>query len=114
PVAGHSAIASSIHRDFPTVSTHFTLTLHDALPIYGDPARGPGAGRRLVPPGGIPEARNRRSFRDAPHELRGARVRDPVEIHAAQDRKSTRLNSSHVEISYAVFCLKKKNSTKEQ
>src|SRR5690349_22954339 len=28
---------------------------------------------------------------------------------ASQDRKSTRLNSSHVEISYAVFCLKKKN-----
>src|SRR5690349_23948290 len=30
---------------------------------------------------------------------------------AAQDRKSTRLNSSHVEISYAVFCLKKKKNT---
>src|SRR5690625_5621950 len=30
---------------------------------------------------------------------------------AAQDRKSTRLNSSHVAISYAVFCLKKKKST---
>src|SRR5438874_8564262 len=29
--------------------------------------------------------------------------------YANQDRKSTRLNSSHVEISYAVFCLKKKN-----
>src|SRR6266496_512916 len=29
--------------------------------------------------------------------------------HGRQDRKSTRLNSSHVEISYAVFCLKKKN-----
>src|SRR5690349_23126778 len=29
-----------------------------------------------------------------------------------RDRKSTRLNSSHVEISYAVFCLKKKNKTK--
>src|SRR5438874_10421328 len=29
-----------------------------------------------------------------------------------QDRKSTRLNSSHVEISYAVFCLKKNNNTK--
>src|SRR5690625_6643886 len=28
------------------------------------------------------------------------------EIHAAEDRKSTRLNSSHVAISYAVFCLK--------
>src|SRR5690349_24248691 len=32
---------------------------------------------------------------------------DPVRDHVA-DRKSTRLNSSHVEISYAVFCLKKK------
>src|SRR5690349_22243139 len=31
-----------------------------------------------------------------------------------QDRKSTRLNSSHVEISYAVFCLKKKKSKKEE
>src|SRR5690625_6087130 len=31
---------------------------------------------------------------------------------AAQDRKSTRLNSSHVAISYAVFCLKKKKNTK--
>src|SRR5690349_23116066 len=30
------------------------------------------------------------------------------------DRKSTRLNSSHVEISYAVFCLKKKKNTKHQ
>src|SRR5690625_6351495 len=29
-------------------------------------------------------------------------------LHARQDRKSTRLNSSHVAISYAVFCLKKK------
>src|SRR3989442_8509628 len=31
--------------------------------------------------------------------------------HAARDRKSTRLNSSHVRISYAVFCLKKKKKT---
>src|SRR5690606_40376434 len=31
----------------------------------------------------------------------------------ASDRKSTRLNSSHVKISYAVFCLKKKKKTKE-
>src|SRR5438874_4066303 len=30
-------------------------------------------------------------------------------VQAGRDRKSTRLNSSHVEISYAVFCLKKKN-----
>src|SRR5207302_2518187 len=38
---------------------------------------------------------------------------DPAEftqsLHKSGDRKSTRLNSSHVKISYAVFCLKKKN-----
>src|SRR5690606_40391978 len=34
---------------------------------------------------------------------------DFVWVGAAEDRKSTRLNSSHVKISYAVFCLKKKN-----
>src|SRR5690554_4486600 len=32
---------------------------------------------------------------------------DPWEVHLLKDRKSTRLNSSHVRISYAVFCLKK-------
>src|SRR3712207_8916471 len=37
----------------------------------------------------------------------GARARDP-ERRASRDRKSTRLNSSHANISYAVFCLKKK------
>src|SRR5437899_3808027 len=34
-----------------------------------------------------------------------------IEVHQEADRKSTRLNSSHLGISYAVFCLKKKNST---
>src|SRR5204862_3919168 len=34
--------------------------------------------------------------------------REPLALRGAEDRKSTRLNSSHVEISYAVFCLKKK------
>src|SRR5437773_12544040 len=37
-------------------------------------------------------------------------MKHPCEIlRAARDRKSTRLNSSHITISYAVFCLKKKN-----
>src|SRR5690349_23953394 len=55
----------------------------------------------------------RNGERDVAH-LRGALfVRDP-ELRTTprakpSDRKSTRLNSSHVEISYAVFCLKKKN-----
>src|SRR3712207_7554749 len=38
------------------------------------------------------------------HDLGGAEQRDQ---HAPADRKSTRLNSSHANISYAVFCLKK-------
>src|SRR5690349_22644824 len=37
--------------------------------------------------------------------------RAPATLPWLQDRKSTRLNSSHVEISYAVFCLKKKKKT---
>src|SRR2546430_7680266 len=66
----------------------YTLSLHDALPISGDPPRGGGA-------------LSRRPAR--PRASRQAR---------AQDRKSTRLNSSHSQISYAVFCLKKKKIAK--
>src|SRR5690349_22662505 len=40
--------------------------------------------------------------------------RDRMFIRVEQDRKSTRLNSSHVEISYAVFCLKKKKKEQER
>src|SRR5438874_10692782 len=49
---------------------------------------------------------------DAEHVMAAREQRRPVDrrcSRAAIDRKSTRLNSSHVEISYAVFCLKKKN-----
>src|SRR5690348_18095960 len=53
------------------------------------------------------------------HQRLRARLRDVADHHAVQlggpapvgDRKSTRLNSSHPSISYAVFCLKKKNQT---
>src|SRR5438874_7175091 len=41
---------------------------------------------------------------------RTSRARDLGSRSTVTDRKSTRLNSSHVEISYAVFCLKKKNT----
>src|SRR5690349_24827574 len=46
--------------------------------------------------------------RNQPWMWREARLRDPDGNIIFLDRKSTRLNSSHVEISYAVFCLKKK------
>src|SRR5437868_11852288 len=65
----------------------YTLSLHDALPICRSVWR-----REL--------ARRRRRRRHR------ARIPCP-------DRKSTRLNSSHVSISYAVFCLKKKKKTKQ-
>src|SRR3712207_8007085 len=48
--------------------------------------------------------RQRRGARESPHVRRDARRHLP-------DRKSTRLNSSHANISYAVFCLKKKKKT---
>src|SRR3712207_7137784 len=38
------------------------------------------------------------------------RIREKIEINPKEDRKSTRLNSSHANISYAVFCLKKKKT----
>src|SRR3712207_8423586 len=41
---------------------------------------------------------------------RPQRHRLPVAVGQGEDRKSTRLNSSHANISYAVFCLKKKNN----
>src|SRR5438874_7471873 len=49
-------------------------------------------------------------FADAQHflDLRLRLQHEVLRAAAAEDRKSTRLNSSHVEISYAVFCLKKK------
>src|SRR3712207_6989730 len=43
------------------------------------------------------------------HELARPGVAQPLDVGHGQDRKSTRLNSSHANISYAVFCLKKKN-----
>src|SRR5690348_17992000 len=41
-------------------------------------------------------------------------LEQPAERQQLQDRKSTRLNSSHPSISYAVFCLKKKKKKKKQ
>src|SRR5438034_5704531 len=80
----------------PPPTEIYTLSLHDALPIYQAerPAR-PHA-RAIIRPA------------DDRHEQRPVHVpRAPVR-GVARDRKSTRLNSSHTVISYAVFCLKKK------
>src|SRR5256885_6243271 len=70
----------------------YTLSLHDALPILEAPGV-LGLGAAHEPP------RRRR------HEV------GRFSFTRRQDRKSTRLNSSHLVISYAVFCLKKKTTT---
>src|SRR5688572_31433836 len=49
-----------------------------------------------------------------PQGPRGRRDRRPRREPGRQDRKSTRLNSSHSQISYAVFCLKKKKKKKKE
>src|SRR5207253_11385491 len=66
----------------------------------------------------VPPERPRRFIRPGQPSDRGQHPIDlrppPSERTAAhRDRKSTRLNSSHVAISYAVFCLKKKKKTKK-
>src|SRR2546427_8949756 len=78
----------------------YTLSLHDALPISCQPGLLGGArqceghGAQLLQPG-------------RPCVLQPGRHQD------RGDRKSTRLNSSHSQISYAVFCLKKKKKKTE-
>src|SRR5438067_5008464 len=74
----------------PATTEIYTLSLHDALPISVTDGRAVPGDRAAL----------------AGRPVRGARG------HHERDRKSTRLNSSHVSISYAVFCLKKKKNNK--
>src|SRR2546422_5409235 len=69
----------------------YTLSLHDALPIS------------RAPPPPWPRGNGKR-----PTRCWQSRGSAPAASRRALDRKSTRLNSSHGYISYAVFCLKKK------
>src|SRR5438552_18680003 len=81
----------------PATTEFYTLSLHDALPIYRQ------SGRRVsrLLDDGLPTDRLGRAVR---------RLR----LRRTADRKSTRLNSSHQIISYAVFCLKKKNFSRQK
>src|SRR5438132_8834805 len=85
----------------PPRSTLFPYTtLFRSLPV-------PPAGREDGPPG--PGGRDHRGERGREPRDGGPRARGPP---SRGDRKSTRLNSSHTVISYAVFCLKKKKKKK--
>src|SRR2546429_8847558 len=96
-ISDHSLLFFFFFFNDTATTEIYTLSLHDALPIYA----APGRGCRTVAVVGPAVLRARR-------ELRGDGV-----AGAAADRKSTRLNSSHGYISYAVFCLKKKKKIKD-
>src|SRR5690606_41503954 len=95
-------------------SRHATPSLPDALPIYGRraPCAGRGGGVDFRP---FATAKPATMLEQYVKKILTSRVYDVAEEtplqparQLSEDRKSTRLNSSHVKISYAVFCLKKK------
>src|SRR5437867_12906505 len=95
-----STLFSSAATAPPQIST---LSLHDALPIFSpiaEPGRRRGTGRGHFTGDG----------NDDPAGSGAGRIVVAV-AREVTDRKSTRLNSSHRTISYAVFCLKKKKKT---
>src|SRR5690625_1686042 len=111
------------------VTLHFSLRLADVEPdgegevaelentfddepaqlVIGDGSLLPGFERRLL---GL-KAGDRERFHMLPVDGFGHPRPDNVQRVPRRDRKSTRLNSSHVAISYAVFCLKKKKSVRK-
>src|SRR5258705_13080299 len=75
----------------------YTLSLHDALPIFTNKP--------------VKVVVDSHYHFDHAH---GNQIFGPDVMLIGQDRKSTRLNSSHLGISYAVFCLKKKKKKKKE
>src|SRR5947209_15709288 len=76
----------------PATTAIYTLSLHDALPIFHDDSYQPMGPMSLT----------------AAMTWTEGKAADDHAAAKNRDRKSTRLNSSHANISYAVFCLKKK------
>src|SRR5436190_11875585 len=98
-------LAYFLFTDSPTTEI-YTLSLHDALPISPTSVR---RDRPASEPHGRhrPWCRRRRRRGPPPRQDRYVALTNRCQ----EDRKSTRLNSSHTVISYAVFCLKKKTTT---
>src|SRR5688572_32343683 len=84
----------------------YTLSLHDALPICDRGLSADDADQRFL---AMPRFESYDEI-SCVRPVLGLPVRESLTAGGMQaDRKSTRLNSSHSQISYAVFCLKKKN-----
>src|SRR5439155_21627160 len=89
----------------------YTLSLHDALPISTSPTLAtPTSNPARIGPGDW-----KRRYASMPMPTAITISSAPLMSAASnRDRKSTRLNSSHVASSYAVFCLKKKNTPRHR
>src|SRR5690606_39763017 len=85
-----------------------TLSLHDALPISEHTEGYEGFYHLISIHGDVEKTEVHYIIRDHDRDKFEERKRTAERFVAEIDRKSTRLNSSHVKISYAVFCLKKK------
>src|SRR5687768_18358344 len=100
--------------NYTTTTEIYTLSLHDALPIFGldEPVVPRPFGRVAVRLAGDQLEAGVVPFGGGIHGYgavrTGHRLVSPSGRVGGADRKSTRLNSSHGYISYAVFCLKKK------
>src|SRR5207253_8072744 len=94
----------SVYLNWPSPCKLFSLSLHDALPIYPCPRICDDRQRH----------RNRRlgGWYHCDGGGHSRKLQYPAQCMG--DRKSTRLNSSHVAISYAVFCLKKKSLPRQR
>src|SRR3712207_7410083 len=86
----------------------YTLSLHDALPIFDKEIELLSLVLRSRPAGMRVINHSMTAVQFDPAKWQQANQYTACGPAAAEDRKSTRLNSSHANISYAVFCLKKK------
>src|SRR5438477_7078453 len=94
----------------PPRSTLFPYTtLFRSTRVWGDQAyRGQSEVIRECAPQAQDCTHRRYRYKDGVDEVERAKNRTKSRVRSMVDRKSTRLNSSHMSISYAVFCLKKK------
>src|SRR5439155_26905221 len=104
-------LALHLPPTLPPTPALYTLSLHDALPISPQPCGKRRSCSRKFTIGS--KITSRLSPACSTFSLAASKIRTRSRCFARaatakQDRKSTRLNSSHVAISYAVFCLKKK------
>src|SRR5690554_7672573 len=92
----------------PAAHQIYALSLHDALPISLAPIGLAMYDHWDRSPVSKSACHNSSACAPVLNSIKPAKT----VVGSAEDRKSTRLNSSHVRISYAVFCLKKKNIAK--